>query len=118
MGAVTSEIRAQVVRRSGGRCEDTSGTPHCGPVEASHRNHLRDDSMREVLGLPKYNSAEACECLCLRHHLFAHEEGFGINGLSAPDNKGAVNLLRNRLKKYIEEHKDEDSIEHHCDVQW
>lgn len=118
MGAVTPEVRAEVIRRTKGRCEATDGIPHCGPVEASHRHHLKDDTMREALGLPKYNSAEACECLCLRHHLFAHEEGFGINGLSAPDNKGAVNLLRNRLKKYIEEHKDEDFIEHHCDVQW
>lgn len=97
--ALTAPMRRQAYKQAGYKCQDTSGESHLGILEASHRNHRRDD--------PNYNKPESTTVLCSRHHLVAHLENEGTNGLNQSQNSWAIKAIATRIAQFWTEHQGE-----------
>jgi hypothetical protein len=85
--AFSKSVRTEIRNRDL-TCQDESGETHFGTLDASHIDHTKG------LG---YQSVENGELLCLKHHLVAHIERDGENGLTESQNRWAIRMLCERI---------------------
>ena len=92
--AFSRGVARRIKERAGWECEEADNT--CiGGLEASHINHNRK--------YKDYNHPDNGKALCSGHHLDDHINRAGQNGLTKKQNKWAINSLRARVNKALED---------------